>query len=133
MVALLLVAFLHCQPAVAQDTDTEPVTLTRPLVVFNLSSYEKLLDEISYIFDTVERPDLMDIIKSLIKNNLRDLKGVSKDQPMGVMLFLRSVFPPQIEPILYMPVENIEEATETVQERGNLVKKTDEGLSLIHI
>ena len=127
MVALLLVAFLHCQPAVAQDTDTEPVTLTRPLVVFNLSSYEKLLDEISYIFDTVERPDLMDIIKSLIKNNLRDLKGVSKDQPMGVMLFLRSVFPPQIEPILYMPVENIEEATETVQERGNLVKKTDEG------
>lgn len=128
LAALLVTVSFICHPISAQDTDTdgESVTLARPLVVFNLASYDKMLSELGYIFETVERPDVMESMTERLDERLSSLKGVSKDQPMGVMLFLRGGFPPKVEPILYVPVENVDEAIETVQTKGSLVKKVEE-------
>ncbi|MGH7129306.1 MAG: hypothetical protein ACREIV_12110, partial [Planctomycetaceae bacterium] len=84
-----------------------------PLVVVNVASADRLLGEVTYMFEAAGREDMNDLVTGLL-GNLGDLKGLDRTRPLGVMLFLEPGFPPQPQPVGFIPVKDIDDLLETL-------------------
>lgn len=79
-----------------------------PIAVVNVASAKRLLQEVEATFKHAGKPQIYDVLKSFL-GNVDDLKGMDREKPFGVMLFLGSGLPPSIAPVGYVPVKNIRE------------------------
>ncbi len=77
-----------------------------PVAVANVASVERVLEDIDYLFGSVERKDMSDVVSGLL-GNLGDLKGLDRGKPFGVMVFLKPGIVPQPLPIGYFPVTDV--------------------------
>ncbi|MDG2389055.1 MAG: hypothetical protein P8M30_07020 [Planctomycetaceae bacterium] len=112
----------------AQSDEIEEGEVPKPvpigLVVF--SGINRGFEEFDYIFETIERPELTDIISASL-SNLNDLKGIDQDRPLGVMAFLKPGSGFNIFPTLgfvgFLPCENFEDVLTTFGATGMQVAK----------
>jgi hypothetical protein len=85
-----------------------------PVAVANVASVERVLEDIDYLFGSVERKDMSDVVSGLL-GNLGDLKGLDRGKPFGVMVFLKPGIVPQPLPIGYFPVTDVGALTRTLE------------------
>lgn len=96
-----------------------------PVLVVNVASIDRVLTDVSYMFDTAERPDMMELVTGFIANQIGDLKGMDRKKPFGLMLFLAPGLPPTPTPITYVPVEGIEDLMKIVEQSPIKPRKVD--------
>ncbi|MBA3312669.1 MAG: hypothetical protein H0T47_05160 [Planctomycetaceae bacterium] len=98
----------------AGETAEEAPLSSAPVAVVNVASVERVLEDVTYLFGSVDRKDMSDVVTGLL-GNLGDLKGLERGKPFGVMLFLKPGIVPQPLPIGYLPVTDIGSLTRTVE------------------
>ncbi|MCA9069880.1 MAG: hypothetical protein KDA84_13195, partial [Planctomycetaceae bacterium] len=96
--------------AVAQDETGPPP----PLVIINAAGVDRLLGDVNFMFKTIGREDLMGVVNGFL-GNVGDLKGLDRKKSMGVMLYLKQGFPPGVDPVGFVPVDNIKDLLDTIQ------------------
>ena len=110
----------------AQDAaDEEEQKVQKPLVIVNVASVDRLLGKADYIFAAAGRPEMSDLIGGLLAN-IRDLRGMDREKPFGVMVYLNPFgLTPRPEPVGYVPVSDIGELTQTMSVGPASVKKVE--------
>ncbi|MBW3539077.1 MAG: hypothetical protein KY476_02290 [Planctomycetes bacterium] len=96
----------------AQDESEDATTLEHPLVVVSVASVNRLLGDVQYMFQMIERPEIFEALEGLV-GNFGGLKGVDRDKPFGVMLFLESGLSLRPEPVGYVPVSSVDDLVRT--------------------
>ena len=86
-----------------------------PVLVVNIASLDRVLTDVDYMFKAAERPDMMNLVTQFIAGQFGDLKGMNRQKPFGIMLFLAPGLPPTPTPVLYVPVDGIEELMKVVE------------------
>ena len=119
---LLLILGTVCVPQsglVADDEAAEEeVPPPNPFAVINAASVDRLLTDVQYVFDLVERPELMDVITGAL-GNIKNLEGMDRTKPFGAMFFLDSGLPPTPFPLVYIPVDDEQKLLNTLTFRDN--------------
>ena len=108
---LLMVGVLNPALFGAENTSSE---LDYPLVVFNMASMQKLRDHAGLMFESADRKEMTDVVDRWTVETLKETKGLDRNRPFGMMLYLNteSFFTPL--GITYLPVENLDEALQTL-------------------
>ncbi len=97
-----------------KSTETEEEKAV-PLFLFNVGSVDRALSDVTYLFETIERPDMNELILNFIRETLGDLDGVDRSLPFGYAFFLRTeTLPPQPVSVVYVPIENLKDAIQTI-------------------
>lgn len=107
--ALSLVCCFVASPLLAQDAaESTPNAVKSPLGIICLASVERALTDVDWMFAAAERPELSEVVTGLLAN-VKDFKGLDRNRPLGVMVFLSDALPPLPEPVLFLPVENLDD------------------------
>ncbi len=85
--------------------------LDLPLAVINVASVERLMSGADQAFESAGRPEISETLNGLLAN-VNDLKGLTREAPMGLMVFLNGLLP---EPVGFVPVDNIGDLLKTVE------------------
>ncbi len=112
LAGLLLIS---ARPAIAQQ-DEKPKVLP-PLVVINAAGVDRLLGDVNFMFDTIGRDDVSEALKSFL-GNLGNLKGLDRNKSLGMMLYFKPGLTPGVEPVGFVPVDNIGDLVKTLQLDG---------------
>ncbi len=88
---------------------------TKPFVVASLASLNRAKDKLTYVFDAAGAPDAVDAIMQRLDDNAGGLEGIDWDRPIGMMVYLSSVFPPAFEFVAFMPVAEIDSFQRTME------------------
>lgn len=86
----------------------------RPLLIVNVASVERLLNQAVFAFEEGGRPELAETLGAGLAK-INDLKGIDRRQSMGVMVFLSKGIVPVPENVAYVPVKNIDELLKTLE------------------
>lgn len=78
----------------------------RPVAVINVASANRMLQDVEATFKSAEKPQIYELIKGFL-GNVNDLKGIDRDKPFGVMLFVTAGIPPSITPVGFVPVKDM--------------------------
>lgn len=111
---------------VAQETKERPKEIVKPVVVFNLSNIDRIYSHANFLFKEIERPELMDFIGAQMAN-VRDLKGVDRTKPGGLMIVLADGIFPQPVPVAYVPLTDIKEFEQTLGTTPLRLQKSEDG------
>ncbi|MEO1999971.1 MAG: hypothetical protein ABGZ17_32415, partial [Planctomycetaceae bacterium] len=106
------------------ESDTAEETYRAPLVTINVASVNRILGGIDQIFSQADRSEIAEMLTGML-SNVGNLKGLDRDKPFGMMLFLKTGLPPQPEPIGYLPVDNIADLMKTVEIGPVSMRKVD--------
>jgi hypothetical protein len=107
--SLVLVSLFFARPAVAQlDSDVAPAKKPVPFAVGVVSSVERVFEKMDYMFDSIDRPELSDLVTTQLAA-VRDLKGIDRNRPLGVLAFLKPGLFPQPAIAGFLPVDDFEE------------------------
>lgn len=97
-----------------QAADTATDDLDYPLIVLNVASYQRLRDNAGIMFASAERADMTDRVDQWTADTLKETKGIDRNRPFGLMLYLGAeLFGPPLG-ISYLPVTDVDEALETL-------------------
>jgi len=102
-----------------------PVGPQLPVLILNIASIDRVLTDVDYMFQAAERPDMMNLVTGFITNQIGDLKGMNRQRPFGIMLFLAAGLPPTPTPVLYVPVDGIEDLMKVVEAGPVKPRKVD--------
>ena len=105
------------------DDDTDRSAAV-PLVIINVASIDRLLGDVKYLFETASQPQINEMIDNGL-SSVNNLKGVDRKKPLGVMIFLAPGFPPRPIPVGYLPVESIDQLTQTIGGGNTQLKPVD--------
>jgi len=94
-----------------------------PLVIINVASFERLLGQVSTTFEAAGRPELAETVGGQLAR-VNDLKGLNRNQSMGVMVYLTGFSPTTVA---YVPVKNIDELVKTIEIGPVSTQKTGDG------
>lgn len=100
----------------------EEVETGGPLIVINIASVERLLNQAVFAFETAGKPEYSEAIGSGLAR-VNDLKGLKRSQATGLMVYLNGLSP---ELVAYVPIENAEELMKTVTLGPVTTKKIDD-------
>lgn len=103
---------------VEEETDEEPA---HPVVTVCVASVDRILEKIGYVFGEVERPEVMDLIGTGFAR-FRDLKGLDRTKPGGLMIFVNEGLVPLPIPVGFIPVEDMGELGQTLATVGGELK-----------
>ena len=127
LIAALLLTGLHPALSLAQETKkSKPKEIAKPVVVFNLASLNRAFDHAKFLFTDIERPELMDFLNAQLAN-VRDLKGVDRNRPGGLMIFLAEGLIPTPIPVAYVPIQDIAEFQQTLATTPLKLQRATEG------
>jgi len=106
---LLLAQFTFVTPPLrAEDPPVDP---DLPFLIVNVASVQRLLDDAIATFESAGRPELSETIGGAL-DKVNDLQGLSRDQSMGLMIYLSGVVP---DVVGYFPVKSLDELVKTVE------------------
>lgn len=117
---LTLLVPLLTSVAVAQaapnetDPEDDSSISSPPVAVVNIAGVDRVVEDIHYLFESVDRADMKDVVDGLL-GNLGNLDGLDRGRPFGVMLFLKPGLVPQPVPVAYLPVSDIASLTRTME------------------
>ena len=119
---VLLSSMLAIRPLTADDAEDE-LEPAVPFVVVNIASVDRALTDITWMFDTVQRSDMNDVVGGLL-GQAKDLKGVDRSLPFGQIVFLQTdALPPRPAIVFYTPISNLEDALQTITAAPVTVRK----------
>lgn len=104
----------------AQDA-TDETAPAWPVVTVCVASVDRIMDNIGYVFGDVERPEIMDLIGAGLAN-VRDLEGLDRTRPGGLMIFVSEGLIPLPIPVGFLPVSDIGELGQTFASMGAQLK-----------
>ena len=93
-----------------------------PLITVTASSFERLMGQAVTTFEAAGRPELAETIGTGLAR-VNDLKGMTRTQPMGVMVYLNGLSPTTVA---FVPTKNIDDLLKTVELAPVSTKKTGE-------
>lgn len=96
-----------------------------PILIVNFAGIDRVLTDVDYMFQTSERPDLMNLVTGFMANTIGDLKGMNRQKPFGVMLFLAPGLPPIPTPVVYVPVDGIDDLIKVIESGPVKPRKVD--------
>lgn len=105
----------------AQDSADLDETPAYPVVTVSVASVDRIMDHIGYVFDDIERPEIMDLIGAGLAN-FRDLEGLDRTKPGGLMIFVSEGLVPLPIPVGFLPVSDIGELGQTFGTMGAQLK-----------
>lgn len=125
---------LTTSQAFAQDDDTtdEKREVAKPVITINLASVDTALKRADYLFASIERPEISDLI-SFKLSDIRDLKGINRELPAGIMIFISEGIVPLPNPVGYVPVDDIGEFGQTLESVGAKLTKLPEAEDLYEL
>ena len=103
-----------------QNLTDEPAP-AYPVVTVCVASVDRIMDNIGYVFGEVERPEVMDLIGAGLAN-VRDLEGLDRTKPGGLMIFVSEGLIPLPIPVGFLPVSDIGELGQTFTSMGAQLK-----------
>jgi hypothetical protein len=112
--AALSVLFVGATSPVAQGANDESTTIDYPLVLINVASIERLQTNARFMFETAERPEMVDVVDRWTTNTLKDFKGIDRTRPFGMFLYLPPTFIGTPIGISYIPISNLDETLQTL-------------------
>ncbi|MDA1163811.1 MAG: hypothetical protein O3B13_11970 [Planctomycetota bacterium] len=125
LATLFVIATVVCisthDRAIAQDAEATDAAPAYPVVTVNVASIDRILSHVGFVFDGVERPEIMDLIGTGLAN-FRDLKGIDRTRPGGLMIFVSEGLVPLPIPVAYLPIEDIGEFGQTLATVGAQLK-----------
>ncbi|HVW01278.1 MAG TPA: hypothetical protein VHB77_13090, partial [Planctomycetaceae bacterium] len=107
---------------IAAETTAAAKAPGTPVAVVSLASVERLLGEMDYVFASAERPEIANFARGLL-GILRDLKGLDRERPLGLMIQMQDAVP---QGVAFIPVKDREELFKTFS-LGPLSFVKDEG------
>ncbi|MFK7777430.1 MAG: hypothetical protein QM501_04830, partial [Gimesia sp.] len=90
------------------------VLLSKPVIIINIASIERILQDIDLIFELADRPEIAEIASASLAN-VNDLEGLDHDKNLGVELFLKTGLIPQPVFIAYLPITKMRTFIETLE------------------
>lgn len=117
MLAILIVG--NAGVSSAQDADDEAPA--HPVVTVCVASVDRIMDNVNYVFGEIERPEVMDLIGAGLAN-FRDLEGLDRTKPGGLMIFVSEGLIPLPIPVGFLPVSDIGELGQTFTTLGAQLK-----------
>ncbi|QDT88391.1 hypothetical protein [Gimesia algae] len=124
----LTVCFLSFGSLASAQSDTESrkdkTDWNKPIAVATIASIERVLDDIDYIFATVNKPEYPAMIKGFLAQ-YRNLEGLDKTKPLGAFVFLDKGISPQPVVVGFIPVKSLDELTQTLGEVGFLINPVE--------
>ncbi|MGZ0172004.1 MAG: hypothetical protein ACKVHE_20865 [Planctomycetales bacterium] len=114
LLAILLVGSIGTSSA--QDSLDEEAP-AYPVVTVCVASVDRIMDHVGYVFGEVERPETMDLIGAGLAN-FRDLEGLDRTKPGGLMIFISEGLIPLPIPVGFLPVKDIGELGRTFETMG---------------
>lgn len=120
--------------AIAQDEKSTESSreVARPVITINLASIDTALKRADYLFASIERPEISDLISFKLAD-VRDLKGINRELPAGVMIFLSEGIVPLPNPVGYLPVDDIGQFGQTIETVGAQLKKLPDAEDLYEL
>lgn len=100
-----------------QRSSAAEMDWNQPIAVASIASIDRVMDDIEYLFSTVEKPEYPAMIKGFLAQ-YRDLAGLDRSKPLGVFVFLKEGISPQPTSVGFVPIENLEELTKTLGDVG---------------
>ncbi len=97
--------------AANDDTST---AIDYPLVVVNAASVQRLRDNARFMFEVAEHPEMVDAVDKWTDSTLKELKGIDRTRPFGIMLYLPSSFIGAPIGISYIPITDLDDALLTL-------------------
>jgi hypothetical protein len=120
LVLLLTTALLAAvSPLWADDPQADSNV---PVVVINVASVERLLNQALVTFESAGRPELAETLGGALER-VNNLKGFDRNESVGVMIYLNGLMP---EVVGYVPVKNFDEVLKTIEIGPITTKKTGE-------
>ena len=134
LTAIVLAIVLVADRSHAQDDDAadERREVAKPVITINLASVDTALKRADYLFASIERPEISDLI-SFKLSDVRDLKGINRELPAGVMIFISEGIVPLPNPVGYVPVDDIGEFGQTLEAVGAKLTKLPEAEDLYEL
>ncbi|HBL41857.1 MAG TPA: hypothetical protein DDZ90_00505 [Planctomycetaceae bacterium] len=102
----------------------ENIDWNKPIAVTTIASIERVLDDIDYIFATIEKPEYPAMIKGFLAQ-YRNLEGLDKTKPLGAFVFLEKGISPQPVVVGFIPVKSLDELMQTLGEVGFLINPVE--------
>ncbi|MBA4030297.1 MAG: hypothetical protein C0478_05310 [Planctomyces sp.] len=114
-----LVGISNGRLVVAQEaSNPKPVRVDQPLLLQQVASIETLEKHGRALFEKCDRPDMIEAMENWIKKDLKELKGIDRTRPVGVMFYLGDVLTEPMWPAFFIPVTNAEEFTNFMATAG---------------
>ncbi len=98
------------------DESKKPVValLPKPIIIVNIASIERILQDIDLIFELAERPEIAEIASASLAN-VNDLEGLDQDKNLGVELFLKTGLIPQPVFVAFLPITKMRTFIDTLE------------------
>lgn len=109
--------FACLQPSSAEEPRKAKLDWNKPIAVASIASIDRVLEDVDYLFGTVDKPEYPAMIKGFLAQ-YRDLEGLDKTKPLGVFVFLNEGVSPQPTVVGFVPIKNLDELTATLDEVG---------------
>ena len=116
------ICFSVCVVCAADNTVSE---VDYPLAVINAASMQRLRDNAGTMFESAERKDMTDRVDQWMTNSLKDAKGLDRQRPFGMMLYLSSELLGPPLGIMYLPVTNLQEALDTLSNGAGTIDSVE--------
>lgn len=131
--AILFAAAFFANSARAQDDPDEvEQEVAHPLISINLASVNQALNRADFVFKSIERDEISDLIGAQLAR-FRDLAGIDRDLPAGVMIFLSEGIIPLPNPVGYVPVSDLSDFQATLNTLGTQLNKLPEADDLYEL
>lgn len=110
-------------PARAQDDSSNEIDY--PLVLINSASVQRLRNAAGYMFQSAQQEKKVDSLDPWMETTLKDLKGIDRERPFGMMLYLAPGLIGAPVGISYIPVTNLDEALTTLAYGAGTITPVD--------
>ncbi|MBC8116292.1 MAG: hypothetical protein H7062_18035 [Candidatus Saccharimonas sp.] len=108
-----------------QAQDDQSNEIDYPLVLINSASVQRLRDSAGFMFQTAQQQKKVDGLDPWMESTLKDLKGIDRTRPFGMMLYLSPSLIGAPVGISYIPVTNLDEALTTLAYGAGTITPVD--------
>lgn len=110
LATITAIAFPLVVRAQEEKPKDKPKKAGKPVLTVNFAGIERVLQDLDYMFEVAGRPEMSEIVSSGLAA-ARDLKGLNRQNSMGIMLYLNGLIP---EVVGYVPVDNLADLMSTI-------------------
>lgn len=108
-------ATLFAQDA-EEETEDSDVLVTKPIGIVNIASSEAFFATVDSLFEQIDRIEIADFFALFVADRTNDLAGLDDERPISVVVTLREALPPTPEVIVYVPITDVDDFIETLEQ-----------------
>lgn len=102
--AVACIALMSCDVPAQEETAERGAEY--PLQILHVTGVDRLTAKIDALMAAADRPELTDVMHTWLETTLRNLGGVDRTRPLGMMFYIKPGLTPGISAVSYLPVSN---------------------------